>query len=56
LKSLNSRKRKIWILLPLALNFLPPDLEFPSFDFDCLPWPILARDAGVSRTLAAILR
>jgi hypothetical protein len=21
----------------LALNFLPPDLEFPSFDFDCLP-------------------
>jgi hypothetical protein len=30
LKSLNSRKRKIWILLPLALNFLPPDLEFPS--------------------------
>jgi len=33
LKSLDSRKKEAWISLPLALNFLPNDLDFPSPGF-----------------------
>jgi|SRR5271165_1303106 len=33
LKSLDSRKKEAWNLLPLALNFLPNDLDFPSPGF-----------------------
>src|SRR5271166_334075 len=33
LKSPDSRKKKAWISLPLALNFLPNDLDFPSPSF-----------------------
>jgi len=34
LNSFNSRKKEAWILLPLALNFLPNDLDFPSRGFE----------------------
>ncbi len=33
LKSPDSRKKETWILLPLALVFLPNDLDFSSPDF-----------------------
>jgi len=33
LNSLDSRKKEAWISLPLALNFLPSDLDFPSPGF-----------------------
>src|SRR5271165_4998947 len=33
LNSLDSRKKEAWISLPLALNFLPNDLDFPSPGF-----------------------
>ncbi|HME83331.1 MAG TPA: acylphosphatase [Roseiarcus sp.] len=33
LKSHDSRKKEAWISLPLALNFLPNDLDFPSPGF-----------------------
>ncbi len=33
LKRLDSRKKEAWISLPLALNFLPNDLDFPSPGF-----------------------
>src|SRR5271165_7540913 len=33
LKSPDSRKKEAWISLPLALNFLPNDLDFPSPGF-----------------------
>ncbi len=33
LKRPDSRKKEAWISLPLALNFLPNDLEFPSPGF-----------------------
>jgi hypothetical protein len=46
------------------LDFASLGFEFPSSGFGisfplvliAFPWPILSRDAGVSRTLAAILR
>src|SRR5271157_5057520 len=48
LNSLDSRKKEAWISLPLALNFLPNDLDFPSPGFgnpsahfvkySCLTW------------------
>jgi hypothetical protein len=34
LKSPDSRKKEAWILLPLALNFLPKDLGFPAPGFE----------------------
>jgi hypothetical protein len=34
LKSLDSWKKEAWISLPLALNFLPKDLDFPSPGFE----------------------
>jgi len=34
LKSPDSREEEAWILLPLALNFLPNDLDFPSLGLD----------------------
>jgi len=33
LKRPDSRKKEAWISLPLALNFLPNDLDFPSPGF-----------------------
>jgi hypothetical protein len=34
LKTFDWRKDKVWILFPLALDFLHKDLDFPSKDFE----------------------
>ncbi|HME85386.1 MAG TPA: hypothetical protein VKG91_12760, partial [Roseiarcus sp.] len=53
LKSPNSRKKKAWNLLPLALNFLPTDLDFPSRGFGN---PSAPHRAALSRLRRALTK